>query len=90
MIRQDSKGQEYWKYKPLREREEGERSQTEPAVNEARSTKSAEFSVQTNSAPAKVEGEKQPQAIEESEQIKRFREKFGEYGKPNQSQEFKQ
>ena len=79
MLKKDSQGQDYWKYKPLTsEKLGGESSAIQPSSS-------------TNpSLP--VKNETPVQSVEESEQVKKFREKFPnefsakqKYENPNES-----
>ena len=75
--RKDIKGQDYWKYKPLTsEKLGGESSAIQPSSS-------------TNPSPP-AKNETPVQSVEESEQVKKFREKFPnefsakqKYGTPN-------
>ena len=91
-LRKDSKGQDYWKYKLLKN-SSSELSET--PVIQPNSQLPESKPVETNSSavdlPAKNSAS-ETVSVEESEQVKKFREKFGEfsakqkYGTPNQSE----
>ena len=77
--RKDKAGQEYWKYKPLT-KVEGVTNQTEPTS----STPEIKPENQPNSKESEITVSAEQisaQSVEESEQVKKFREK---YGNPNQ------
>ena len=86
--RKDRQGQEYWKYKPLT-KAEGVVSQTEstPPPSEIKpenqpNSKENRIAVSAEQVPAR--------SVEESEAVKKFREKFGEFSASEQSSTAKQ